>query len=175
MSNSLRPHEQQHARPPCPSPTPRVHSDSRPSSRWCHPAISSSVVPFSSCPQLGKCKSKPLWDITSHLSERLLPELQKVPSVGKDVDKRNPHTVLTGVWDGAAAVGKWTAAHQKSKDKSYHMIQQDQFCIYIQKNSKNLKEILIHLCPYTSIICNNQKVETTQTLVEGWNARQYTV
>ena len=51
MSNSLRPHELQHTRPPCPSPTPRVHSNSRPSSRWCHPAISSSVVPFSSCPQ----------------------------------------------------------------------------------------------------------------------------
>ena len=51
MSDSLRPHESQHARPPCPSPTPRVHSDSRPSSQWCHPAISSSVVPFSSCPQ----------------------------------------------------------------------------------------------------------------------------
>ena len=51
ISNSLRPHESQHARPPCPSPTPRVHSDSCPSSQWCHPAISSSVVPFSSCPQ----------------------------------------------------------------------------------------------------------------------------
>ena len=51
MSSSLRPHESQHARPPCPSPTPGVHSDSHPSSRWCHPAISSSVVPFSSCPQ----------------------------------------------------------------------------------------------------------------------------
>ena len=51
MSNSLRPHELQHARPPCPSPTPGVHSDSRLSSQWCHPAISSSVVPFSSCPQ----------------------------------------------------------------------------------------------------------------------------
>ena len=48
---TLRPHESQHTRPPCPSPTPRVHSDSRPSSQWCHPAISSSVVPFSSCPQ----------------------------------------------------------------------------------------------------------------------------
>ena len=44
-------HESQHARPPCPSPTPGVHSNSRPLSRWCHPAISSSVVPFSSCPQ----------------------------------------------------------------------------------------------------------------------------
>ena len=51
MSDSLRPHESQHARPPCPSPTPGVHSDSSPWSWWCHPAISSSVVPFSSCPQ----------------------------------------------------------------------------------------------------------------------------
>ena len=51
VSYSLRPHELQHARPPCPSPTPRVHSDSRPSSQWCHPDISSSVIPFSSCPQ----------------------------------------------------------------------------------------------------------------------------
>ena len=51
VSDSLRPHELQHARPPFPSPSPGVHSDSRPLSRWCHPAISSSVVPFSSCPQ----------------------------------------------------------------------------------------------------------------------------
>ena len=58
VSDSLQPHESQHARPPCPSPTPRVHSptpgvhsNSRPLSQWCHPAISSSVVPFSSCPQ----------------------------------------------------------------------------------------------------------------------------
>ena len=51
VSDSLWPHELQHTRPPCSSPTPGVHSDSRPSSRWCHPAISSSVVPFSSCPQ----------------------------------------------------------------------------------------------------------------------------
>ena len=51
VSDSLRPHESQHARPHCPSPTPRVHSNSCPSTRWCHPAISSSVIPFSSCPQ----------------------------------------------------------------------------------------------------------------------------
>ena len=51
VSDSLQPHELQHARPSCPSPTPEVHSDSHPSSRWCHPAISSSAVPFSSCPQ----------------------------------------------------------------------------------------------------------------------------
>ena len=51
VSDSLRSHESQHARPPCPSPTPGVYSNSCPSSRWCHPAISSSVVPFSSCLQ----------------------------------------------------------------------------------------------------------------------------
>ena len=48
---NLRPHELQHTRPPCPSPAPRIHTNPCPSSRWCHPAISSSVAPFSSCPQ----------------------------------------------------------------------------------------------------------------------------
>ena len=51
MFDSLWPHGLQHTRPPCPSPAPGVYSISRPSSQWCHPAISSSVVPFSSCPQ----------------------------------------------------------------------------------------------------------------------------
>ena len=51
MSNSFQLYESQHTRPPCPSPTPGIHPNSRPSSQWCHPAISSSVVPFSSCPQ----------------------------------------------------------------------------------------------------------------------------
>ena len=51
MSDSLWLYEPQHTRPPCPSPTPRVHSDSHPSSQWCHPTISSSIIPFSSCPQ----------------------------------------------------------------------------------------------------------------------------
>ena len=49
ISNSLRPHGLQHARLPCPSPTPGAYSNSCPSSRWCHPTISSSVIPFSSC------------------------------------------------------------------------------------------------------------------------------
>ena len=51
LSSSLWPHRLQHARPPCPSPTPRVYPNSCPLSRWCHPTISSSVIPFSSCPQ----------------------------------------------------------------------------------------------------------------------------
>ena len=66
-SHSLRPHELQHARPPYPSPTPGVHSDSCLSSQWCHPAIWSSVVPFSSCPQsLPASGSFPVsWPFTS--------------------------------------------------------------------------------------------------------------
>ena len=51
VSDSLQPHESQHTRPPCPSPTPEIYTNSCPLSRWCHPAILSSVVPFSSCPQ----------------------------------------------------------------------------------------------------------------------------
>ena len=58
---TLQPHEWQHARPPCPSPTPGVYQNSCPSSWWCHPAISSSVVPFSSCPQsLPASESSPM-------------------------------------------------------------------------------------------------------------------
>ena len=61
VSDPLRPHELQHTRPPCSAPTPGVHSNSRPSSWGCHPAISSSVVPFSSCPQsLSASKSFPM-------------------------------------------------------------------------------------------------------------------
>ena len=51
MSNALQPREPQHTRSPCPSPTPRVHPNSCPLNWWCHPTISSSVIPFSSCPQ----------------------------------------------------------------------------------------------------------------------------
>ena len=71
MSNSLRPHELQHARPPCPSPTPGVYLNSCPLSWWCQPAISSSVIPFSSCPQsLPASRSFPMsqlfaWDTQS--------------------------------------------------------------------------------------------------------------
>ena len=72
VCDSLRPHELQHARRPCPSPTPRVHSDSHPSSHWCHPAISSSVVPFSSCPQsLPKSESFPMSQLFAWGGQRI--------------------------------------------------------------------------------------------------------
>ena len=61
VSDSLRPHESQHARPPCPSPTPGVHSDSRPSSQWCHPAISSSVIPSPPAPNPSQHQSLFQW------------------------------------------------------------------------------------------------------------------
>ena len=72
VSDSLRPHESQHARPPCPSPTPGVHSDSRPSSQWCHPAISSSVVPFSYCPNPSQHQSLFQWVNSSHEVTKVL-------------------------------------------------------------------------------------------------------
>ena len=75
VSDSLQPHESQHARPPCPSPYPRVHSNSCPSSWWCHPAISSSVIPFSSCPNPSQHQSLFQWVNSSHEVAKVL-ELQ---------------------------------------------------------------------------------------------------
>ena len=72
MSNSLWPHESQHARPPCPSPTPGVYSNSCPSCQWCHPAISSSVVPFSSTPNLSQHQGLFQWVNSSHQVTKVL-------------------------------------------------------------------------------------------------------
>ena len=87
MSDSLQPHESQHARPPCPSPTPRVHSDSRLLSQWCHPAISSSVVPFSSCPQSLPASESFQWVNSSH-------EVAKVQWPKHHSFQRNPRADL---------------------------------------------------------------------------------
>ena len=72
VSNSLWPHESQHARPPCPSPTPGVYSNSYPSSQWCHPAISSSVVPFSSCPNPSQHQGLFQWVSSLHQVAKVL-------------------------------------------------------------------------------------------------------
>ena len=72
VSDSLPPHELQHARPPCPSPTSGVHPDSRPSSQWCYPAISSSVVPFSSCPHPSQHQNLFQWINSSHEVAKVL-------------------------------------------------------------------------------------------------------
>ena len=85
VSDSMRPHESQHARPPCPSPTPGVHSDSHPSSQWCHPAISSSAIPLSSCPQSLPASESLLLSRFSHVRLCATPEMtahQAPPSLG---------------------------------------------------------------------------------------------
>ena len=72
VSDPLWPCELQHTRPPCPSPIPGVHSDPHPSSQWCHPAISSSVVPFSSCPHPSQHQSLFQWVNSSHEVAKVL-------------------------------------------------------------------------------------------------------
>ena len=87
VSDSLRPHESQHARPPCPSLSPGVHSDSRPLSQWCHPAISSLVIPFSSCPQSLPASESFQWVSSSH-------EVAKYWSFSFSISPSNEHTGL---------------------------------------------------------------------------------
>ena len=72
MSDSLWPHELQHSRPPGQSPTPGVHSNSSPSSRWCHPAVSSSVIPFSPAPNPSQHQSLFQWVNSSHEVAKVL-------------------------------------------------------------------------------------------------------
>ena len=72
VSDSLKAHGRQHARPPCPSPTPRVYSNTCPLSRWCHPTISSSVIPSSSCPQSFQHQGLFQWVSSSHQVAKVL-------------------------------------------------------------------------------------------------------
>ena len=94
MSDSLWPHELQHTRPPCPSPTPRVYSNSCPSSWWCHLAISFSVVPFSSCPNPSQHQDLFQWVNSSHKVAKVL-EFQ----LQHQSFQWTPRTYLLGNWD----------------------------------------------------------------------------
>ena len=109
MSDSLRPHRLQHARLPCPSPTPGAYTDSYPLSRWCHPAVSSSVIPFSSCIQSfprGQTEWRPQPERDScktGLSCFLMPEeaeLYKEPELEEDPQTLSPSSGrwVHGVW-----------------------------------------------------------------------------
>ena len=101
VSDYLRPHESQYARPPCPSPTPGVHPDSRPSSQWCHPAISSSVVPFSSCPQsLPASESFPMSQLFAWGGQN--PEPRQCQMLVKMWSNRNSHLLLVKTQNGIA-------------------------------------------------------------------------
>ena len=88
MSDSLRPHELQHARPPCPSPTPGIHPNPCPLSRWCHPAISSSIVPYPPAPNPSQHQGLFQWVNSSH-------EVAKVLEFHFSISPSNEHPGLT--------------------------------------------------------------------------------
>ena len=96
MSDCLLPKELQHARPPCPSPTPGVHRDSRPLSQWCHPTMSSSVFPFSSCLQSSQHQGLFQWVNPSHQVAKVLEfqlqhqSFQRTPSAGSLHEELRP-------------------------------------------------------------------------------------
>ena len=114
VSDSLRPHKSQYVRPPCPSQTPGVHSNPCPSSQWCHPVISSSVVPFSFCPQsLPATRSFPMSQLFTRGGQSIEVSASACPS--------NEHPGLTFFWmdwlDLLAAQGtlKSLLQHHSSK------------------------------------------------------------
>ena len=118
VSDSLRPHESQHARPPCPSPTPGVHSNSCLPSWWCHPAISPSVVPFSSCPQ-------------SLPASRSLPMSQLFAWGGQSIGVSASASVLpmnTQAWSPLGWTG-WISLQSKGLSRVFSntTVQNDQF------------------------------------------------
>ena len=122
VSDSLQPHESQHAGPPCPSPTPRVHSNSCPSSRWCHPAISSSVVPVSSCPNPSQHQGLFQWLNSSY-------EVAKVLEFQASISPSNEHSGLISFrmdWLDLLAVQgtlKSLLQHHSSKASSFFTVQ----------------------------------------------------
>ena len=110
MSDSLQPHELQHARPPCPSPTQTwVHSDSRPSSQWCHPAISSSVVPFSS-------------HLQSFPASMSFPRSQVFTSGGQSIDWSFSFSIsLSNEYSGLISLGltSWISSQSKGLSRVF--------------------------------------------------------
>ena len=118
ISNSLRPHESQHTRSPCPSPTPGVYSNSCPLSRWCHPAISSSVDPFSFCPQ-------------SLPATGSLPISQLFPWGGQSIGVSDLASVLPKYTQGWSPLGwtSWTSLQSKGLSRVFSntTVQKHQF------------------------------------------------
>ena len=134
MSDSWRPHESQHTRPPWPSPTPRVHSDSCPSSQRCHPAISSSVVPFSSCLQsLPASESFPM-------SQLLRIRWPKYWSFSFSISPSNEHPGLISFrmdWlDLLAVQGTLKSLLQHHSSKA-SILRHSAFFTYIHEHRKN--------------------------------------
>ena len=128
MADSLWPHRLQHACPPCPSPTPGVYSDSCPSSRWCHLTISSSVIPFSSCPQ-----SFPVWGA--------FPMNQPFASGGQSIRISASTSVLpmnTQDWSPSEWTG-WISLQSKGLSRVFSntTVQKHQFCTQLSSQSNS--------------------------------------
>ena len=142
MSHSLRLHESQHARPPCPSQTPGVYSNSCPLSWWCHPAISSSVVPFSSCLQsLPASGSFPLSQIFTWGGQSIrVSALASVPSMN------------TQDWSPLGWTG-WISLQSKGLIQSYEYI----FC---QDRIRKEMEYQVH--HLLGDLINNQNSPTVE-------------
>ena len=127
MFYSLRPHESQHARPPYPSPTPRIHPNSCAWSQWCHPAISSSVVPFSSCPQ-------------SLPASGAFPMSQLFASGGQSIGVSASAPRNTQDWSPLGWTG-WTFPSSWSLKQIFKILD---FCVTILEYNFNLYFLKIH-------------------------------
>ena len=135
MSNTLQPHESKHTRPPCPSPTPRVYSNSCPSSQWCHPTISSSLIPFSSCPQ-------------SFPASGSFPVSQLFASGGQSIGDSASASVLpvnTQDWSPSGWTG-WVSLQSKGLSRVFSntTVQKHQF---FHSQLSSLSNSLIHTWP----------------------------
>ena len=156
MSNSLWPHGLQHARHPCPSPTPRIHPNSCPSNWWCHPAISSSVIPFSSCPQsLPASESFPMsqlfaWGGQSIAVSALAPVLPK-----------NTQDLPPLEWTN------WTSLQSKGLSRVFSntTVHKHQF-FGAQVSSKRIEQFL--LLPVTLYSLVAQMVKSPPAMQETW-------
>ena len=189
MSDSLRPHGLQHARLPCPSPTLRTCSNSCPSSRWCHPTISSSVVPTASSshqeastsllslPIRGQTKWKPQSQKTNHLDHSLA-----------QLNETTSHVSCKATQDGKVMVESsdetWSTGEGNGKPLQYSCLENlmnrptlwPSNCTseYTAKRMES-KVSKRYICVYSNIIPNSQKVKTIQLAIDGWTDKQNAV
>ena len=152
VSDSLQPHELQHARPPCLSPTPRAHSNSHPLSWWCHPAISSSVIPFSSCPQsLPASESFPLsqlfaWRFEGGQSIGVSALASFLPKNTQDWFPLE----WTG-WISLQSKGLYTLGLSVSELPTDGIIEQGLFCVWLLlRNIMSVRFIHVIMCTSSS-------------------------
>ena len=153
----LQPHGLQHTRLPCPSPSPRVCSNSRPLSRWCHPTILSSVVPFSFCPQFFATSGSFRMSQLFASGGQSIGALASVSVLQMNIQDWFP-LGLTGL----------IALQSKGHSRIYSWV----FIKIIESRDWNRH---LYTCVHSSIIHSSQKVETTQVSIHWWVDKQNTV